>query len=216
MKIIRRQIVAAFFLGAIAASGQGVPAGQTHSSSTREPLTWSSRYQPITGKQRFTWFVVSTIGPQSLASGVFSAGFETARNKPVEYGPSWPGFGKRYGMRLSGVSTGNAIEASLGALWGEDPRYFRAAGEPFGRRIGNIIKMTFAARRRDGHLAPAYARYIAIPGNNFLSNTWRVESDSQAGDAARRTLWGFLGQMGGNAFQEFWPDIKHALFHKKR
>jgi len=33
-------------------------------------------------------------------------------------------------MRLTGVSTGKAIEAGLGSLWGEDPRYFRAAGQP--------------------------------------------------------------------------------------
>jgi len=57
-------------------------------------------------------------------------------------GPHWEGFGKRYGMRLTGVVTGNAMEASLGAIWGEDPRYVRVGDQPLGARIKNIIVMT--------------------------------------------------------------------------
>ena len=75
-------------------------------------------YQPITGQQRFKWFAQSTIGPQSLAAGVFSAAFGTATDSPKEYHGTWEGFGKRYGMRLTGVSTGNAMEAGFGAFWG--------------------------------------------------------------------------------------------------
>src|SRR2546427_11720431 len=69
-------------------------------------------------------------------------------------------------MRLTGVSTGNAMEVGFGAFWGEDPRYFRAPDEAFGGRVRNIIKMTFVARRQDGNQAPAYARY-ATPGKIF-------------------------------------------------
>src|SRR5438128_12657658 len=75
-------------------------------------------YQAITGKERLNWFVFGTVGPQSLAGGVISSAWGTLFNKPTEYGPHWEGFGKRYAMRLSGVSTGNAIEAGFGALWG--------------------------------------------------------------------------------------------------
>ena len=89
-------------------------------------------YQPITGKQRFEWFVSNTVGPASLfAVGPASAAWGTAFNNPKEYGPHWDGFGKRYGMRLTGVSVGNAMEAGLGAIWGEDPRYFRSADRSF-------------------------------------------------------------------------------------
>jgi len=173
-------------------------------------------YVAITPKQRLTWFVQSTAGVESLLfAGPFSAGWGTAFHHPKEYNTSWEGFGQRYGMRLTGVSTGNAMEASLGALWGEDPRYFRALGQPFGSRIGNIIKMTFLARNSDGGTRPAYARFIAIPGNNYLSNTWRANHEATAGDASVRVAIGFLGRMGGNAFSEFWPDVKEHLFHKK-
>ena len=170
----------------------------------------------MTGKQRLESFAGSTAGPQSLASGLFTAAIGTASNSPREYGPHWDGYGKRYGIRLSGVSTSNAMEAGLGALWGEDPRYFptHRRGHQEGR-IFNAIKTTFTAPRPDGHYAPAYARFIAIPGNNFLSNTWRADSEADTEHAALRTLYGFLGHMGSNAFQEFWPDVQKRIFHKK-
>jgi len=53
------------------------------------------------------WFVDSTVGPKSLGAGVISAAWGTAFNNPEEYGPHWGGFAKRYGMRLTGISTSN-------------------------------------------------------------------------------------------------------------
>lgn len=172
-------------------------------------------YQPITGGERGKWFVTSTVGPTSLfGAGVLSAAWGTMLNSPEEYGPTWEGFGKRYGVRLSGVSVGNALEAGLGAMWGEDPRYFPSAEHGFGPRVKHVIKTTFLAPGRDGRYRPAYARYAGNVGNNFLSNLWREESENKAGDAALRCVWGITGRMGGNAFAEFWPDVKKKLLKK--
>ena len=107
------------------------------------------------------------------------------------------------------------MEAGVGALWGEDPRYFRTYRQPFSGRIRNVVLMTFLAHNREGALMPAYARFTATAGNNFLSNTWRADSEANNRDAAIRTLYGFLGLMGKNAFTEFWPDIKASVFHRK-
>jgi hypothetical protein len=209
VKFMRLQLAAAFVVLRIFA------VGQTLNSPSPNPLP-SVPYQPITGRQRFTWFVRSTIGPETLAAGLFSAGISTARDNPEEYGPHWEGFAKRYGMRLTGVSTGNAMEAGLGAFWGEDPRYFRDADASFRDRLRRVVVMTFVAHNRKGNRMPAYARYISTPGNNFLSNTWRADSDATNQAAAVRTLWGFAGLMGKNAFAEFWPDVQQRIFHKKQ
>jgi len=135
--------------------------------------------EPMTAKQRLNWFVNSTAGIESLLfAGPIGAGIGTARNSPHEYGPGWEGFGQRYGMRLTGISTGNAMEATLGAIWGEDPRYYRAQNDLFNKRLVNVIDMTFRAYRGDGQRHFAYARIMGNVGNNFLSNTWRVPSAS--------------------------------------
>jgi len=181
----------------------------THSSGIEN-------YQAITAQGRVNWFTISTIGPASLAGGVFSSGFGTLFHRPSGYDTRWDGFGERYGMRLTGISVGNAMEAGLGSLWGEDPRYFRSSSESFRGRMKNVVKMTFFAVNRNGQTMPAYARYIAIPGNNFLSNTWRDPSEANASSALIRTGLGFLGRLSGNAFEEFWPDVKNRVFHHDR
>ena len=164
---------------------------------------------PITNTLRIKWAVTSTIGAPNLAGGLFSSGWGTAFNKPEEYGPHWSGFGKRYSMRLTGSATSNALEASLGSLWGEDPRYPRlGSGSTFGARLDHAWKFAFMARNRRGNATPAYARYLAIPAGNFLSSSWRADSETQVNDAVIRTGLGFAGRVTANLFAEFWPDLR--------
>jgi len=106
------------------------------------------------------------------------------------------------------------MEAGLGALWGEDPRYFRVPEKPFSGRLRNVIKQTFMARRGAGQFSPAFARYVAFSGNNFLSNAWRADSEADTQHALSRTGWAFAGRMASNAYEEFWPDVKAHLFHR--
>lgn len=174
-------------------------------------------YQPITAKQRLGWFMRATIGPKSLTGGLFSSGYGTVVNSPSEYGPHWEGFAKRYGMRLTGVSTGNATEAALGAAWGEDPRYFHTERQPFGARVKNVLDLTFRAYGSDGERHPAYARYIAISGTNFLSNTWRAQSEADWQHGLLRTAEGFGSRALSNAISEFvtfvWTKSRHSGSH---
>ncbi len=168
-------------------------------------------YEPITARQRLLWTFHSTMGRESLVAGVFSAGIGTAENDPAEFGPSWPGFGKRYGIRLSGIATQNVLEASLGSIWGEDPRYERLPGSPFRARVWNVIKLTFIARYRDGGYGPALARLGGISGSNILSDGWRARSETDGVDTAFRVLLGLLGRMSSNAFVEFWPNVRKHI-----
>jgi len=205
---------AAFATGAL---GQMAPGSTDPLPRSIRAMAANDPYVYITGKQRAGWFVQSTVGIPSLAAGVLSAGWATAWKSPKEYPRTWEGFGKRYGMRLSGVSTGNAMEASLGAIWGEDPRYFRAQpGTPFWGRVTHVMKTTFVARHKNGGSMPAIARTTATAGNNFLSNTWRVESHSTTSAALLRTGWGILGRMATHGFAEFWPDVRRHIFQRNR
>jgi len=221
MKSIKPYAPAAWLLPAVllllicpAARAQDT-APQTAQSTARPG---SARLQPgdhppLTPAERFDWFVESTAGFPSLAGGVISSAWGTAFNSPREYGPHWEGFGKRYGMRLTGVSVGNAIEAGLGAALGDNPRYFSAQGQPFRQRVLHIVKFTFITYKADGGTGPNYSFYAADVGNNFLSNLWRAPSENDTQHAMIRIGEGFLGRMASNAFNEFWPDVKQRL-HK--
>src|ERR1035438_7865677 len=73
----------------------------------------------------------------------------------IELGSHWDGFGKRAGIERGEAGVSHSLEAGLGAIWGEDPRYYRKAGAPFKDRLAQVIKMTFFARNREGGLMPA-------------------------------------------------------------
>jgi hypothetical protein len=173
--------------------------------------SYSDNDDYISGDQRALWVIQSSVGWQSLAYGVIPAGVGTALNHPREYGTHWEGFGDRYGMRLAGLATSNTMEASLGAIWHENPRYKPEPEKSFGGRVESVIYQTFFTRRPDGNFEPAYARFLAIPGSNFLSNTWRANSEADTSHALERTGYGFAGAMGSNAFHEFWPTVKSHL-----
>lgn len=123
-------------------------------------------------------------------------------------------FTHRFGMGMAGSVTGNAMEAGVGLILREDPRYFRVPGQAFTSRVANVATLTFRARNESGRSEPAYARYFGMVGGNFLSNLWRVHSEANAQAALVRVSEGFAGRMAANAFQEFWPDLKRYVFRK--
>jgi len=207
--------VCAFVAGAGLLFGQARPQpGQLQQAAQGQSAR--SSYEPVTREERIEWIAEASIGPRSLATGVLSAAWGQARNVPREYGRTPEGFGKRYAIRLYGIATGNAIEASLGAIWGEDPRYIRSQGLPFWGRVGYVLKMTFFAYRPDGSVKPAYARWVGTAGNNFLTWPWREPSEQGVGPALVRTAWGFGGRAASGALTEFWPDLKRLFFRREK
>ncbi len=161
-------------------------------------------YTPITGGGRFRWVMLNTFGLKNVTIGIAGAAISTARNKPPEWGPGWEGFGKRLGTAQATVLTSSVIEASVGALWGEDPRYLRSGKTGFFPRAGHAIKMAFFAYRRDGSVRPAYARFPAIAASHFISSTWRPPSDDDWEDTATRIGMSYLYRAFTNLWTEFW------------
>jgi hypothetical protein len=169
----------------------------------------------VTPWERLGWFDQKTFGISNLGGSLPGAAWMTFLDRPHEAGPHWQGFAERYGVSVSTNAVSNAMEAGLGAIWGEDPRYARAgAGVSFKARIGHIAQWTVVAPGRDGELHPAYARFMAISGSSFISNAWREPSDTGMDHSLGRIGFGLLGRMGSNAFEEFWPDAKKKLFRR--
>ena len=168
-------------------------------------------YTPITNAGRLHWIVDGTVGPKSLGVGVLSSTWSTAWNTPEEWGRTAGGWGKRYAERELDVTLSNTLEAGLGAIWGEDPRYIPARRGPLRSRVVYAMKTVVLAPRRDGRLAPAWARYTANTVNNLIENTWLPPSVTTGKQTAIRTANAFAGRLLGNLWEEFWPDIRRRL-----
>ena len=174
----------------------------------------SAAPKPITPAERLQWVIDSTVRPTSILGNAIGAAIGTGLNTPDELGPHWSGFGRRYLDSVGTAALSDGIEAGVGSLWGEDPRYeVSPPGTPFGKRVLHAAKWTFYARNADGGVRPAYARFIAVPAANAISNTWRPEGDQGFSNLGERAAFGFAGHFGGNCWVEFWPDVKKKLFH---
>jgi hypothetical protein len=169
----------------------------------------ATSYVPVDSVQRVNWIVDGTIGPRSLfVVGPLAALWQTGFNQPSEWQRTWSGIGKRYLQREADVAISNTIEAGLGAIWGEDPRYIPSGRRGIGPRARYAITTTVLAQRPDGHLAPAWGRFAGNTVNNLIENAWLPPSVTTPGQTMLRSALGLLSRLGGNAWEEFWPDVR--------
>jgi hypothetical protein len=169
-------------LPAFGQSTNGTDSTPSHGVSSAAPVESIANYRPPKGMDRLKWFRVQTAGPLSrLAAGSISSGRGTMLDKPKEYGPHWEEFGQRYGVRLTGLSTGTAMEAGLGMLWGEDPRYFPSPARAFGPRLKCGVGSTFVAPLGMGN---------GIQPRRAWPGTWGVIFSRTPGAFRARTGWG--------------------------
>src|SRR5215831_13218473 len=94
----------------------------TSGASSYQPTTFT--YHPMTAEQRLMWFIKGSVGPTRVSMALLGSGIDTWRNTPPEWDSHWDGYGKRFAARIGETTVSHAIEASTGALWGEDPRYY--------------------------------------------------------------------------------------------
>ena len=171
----------------------------------------NATYTPITKGERVKWIVDGTIGLRSLGVGVIAASWDTGINSPNEWGRTGSGFAKRYFEREADVAISSAIEAGVGAFWGEEPRYIPSLRRGFWPRTRYAMKTVFLAQRTDGRLAPAWGRVAGNVFNNVIENTWLPPSATTAGQTTVRSVEGFAGRLVGNLWAEFWPEIRKRL-----
>jgi len=159
----------------------------------------------VSADERLAWLLRENVSPPALIMDLATSEAGTLF-RPPSNSIHQSGFGARAGMVIANGGVSTVMEAGLGSIWGEDPRYTRTNGRRFQARLSHAIMMTFLANKNSGHTAPAYARFVAIPGTSFLSNQWRPDQDSTPANAATRAGLGFVSRMAENIFQEFRPQ----------
>jgi len=209
---MRRAIAILGFAGLLWAGASSVDA-QTLRSPTADA---EKPPAPINGIERINWIVEGMLGPRSLAVGVIASTWQTSWRIPDEWSRSAFGFRERYLEREADVAISNTIEAGLGALWGEDPRYIRAPRGSARSRFAYAVKTVVLAPRGNGQLKPAWGRYAGNVFNNVIENAWLPPSMTTPGQTALRSANGMLGRLAGNLWDEFWPDIRTRLGHRPR
>jgi hypothetical protein len=196
---------------AIAQASDSDDPGSRAGDDQAQPVVPADAYVPLSAVERVEWIIDGTVGPRSLAVGVLAAGLQPGFKLPRDWGWTWSGYGKRYGEREADVAISSTIEAGLGALWGEDPRYILSGRQGIWPRTRYALKTVLLAQRSDGRLAPAWGRYAGNTLNNVIENTWLPPSVTTWGQTTLRSANGFLGRAVGNLWNEFWPDVRKLI-----
>jgi hypothetical protein len=166
----------------------------------------------LTSQDRVRWVVDGSVSPGALGVAALSASWQTAVASGSEWGGGWSGFEKRYAARVAQTTVSNSIEAGLGSLWGEDPRY-RPSEQRRGiwTRTGHALKYVVLSERRDGRLRPAWSRFIAVPVTSVAENAWLPPGERTAKATAIRAGTGLIGRVASNLYREFRPETKRLI-----
>jgi hypothetical protein len=169
----------------------------------------------ISPRERVDWVVDGTIGRQSLLVGVIASTWDTGWKIPEEWPRDASGFSKRYLQREADVAISSTIEAGVGSLWGEDPRYHRSPTRGAWARTRYAMKTVLLAPRADGELGIAWGRISGNVFNNVIENAWLPPSVTTPGQTALRSAQGFVGRLIGNLWEEFQPEIRRHVLHRR-
>jgi hypothetical protein len=171
---------------------------------------------PLTFHERLKIYAQSFTAPENFIGPALGAGIGQWRDSPAEWGQGADGFAKRYASGFGRSVIARTISFGLAAADGEDSRYFRSHESGIWRRTRHATVSTFVSRGRNGGRVPAISRFVGVYSAGFIANAWEPPSQRDSGHAIERGSTALLSGVGWRLFDEFWPDIRHAIHWKSR
>ncbi|HML15987.1 MAG TPA: hypothetical protein VK419_03140 [Bryobacteraceae bacterium] len=153
--------------------------------------------------------------PLILLSGAL-AGLDQLADENASFGQGVKGYAKQLGANYASQALGNMFtEGLFPVVFHEDPRYFRR-GPGYGgfwKRTGYALSRVMVTKKDSGGMSFNYAEWVGNASATAISNLYLPDSRT-----ALANTEGTVEQVGIDAvsqvLKEFWPDIKHKLFHK--
>ena len=170
--------------------------------STREKFVLASQ-DSITDYSSYTW------------AGIL-AGQAMLLNSDPELGHGIAGYGRYYWRTFAdGVSGTFFTEAIVPAITHEDPRYYTLGKGGFFHRTGYAISRAFVTKTDSGGNA---FNWSEVGGNALeagLSNAYYPPQERGLSQTAVNFATQMESAVLNHVFQEFWPDIRKNVFHRK-
>jgi hypothetical protein len=172
-------------------------------------------YEPLSTRQKFGFAARSSFGPLTYPEVALVAAINQASDGQPSWGQGAEGFGKRYGAAFSDQAINTMLrQAVLPSILKHDPRYFRRASGSFGGRVGYALSRLWITRRDDGGRAANVSTLFAAAATAGISRAYYPSVDRTAAETFRVFGAQIATDVAWNEFYEFWPDVRHAIFHK--
>lgn len=177
-----------------------------------DPAPAPLSFTPMTGREKFSYYVHATFGPVAVGRTVLSSGLAQARNSNPEWGQGMEGYGKRFASKFGQKVIKRSIQHGLGALLREDPRYFHSEKPGLWPRMSWAVTRTFLIRKDSGGYKIADARLIGTFSAAIISRQWHPEPDRTLTNGLRAGATSVGYDVLKNLLKEFWPDIRRRVF----
>jgi len=173
-------------------------------------------FQSISEKQKFLIGLKDSFDwPVYLTSGAFAALYQLENQNP-SFGQGMKGYARRYGTALGDQIIGNMMTESIyPSLLHEDPRYFRLgkSGGSTLRRAEYAATRIFVTRTDSGGRAFNFSEWLGNASAVAVSNAYYPDTRT-ASDNIERLAIACATDAFSQVLKEFWPDVKHVLFHR--
>jgi hypothetical protein len=168
----------------------------------------------LTPREKFVIASKDSFDYPLVALGGAFAALGQLTNADPSFGQGMKGFGHRLATNYADQALGNMFtEGVFPVLLHEDPRYFRLGTGNKWHRTAYAFTRVFVTHVDSGGTRFNYSEWLGNAAAVAISNTYYPDNRS-ATDATTK----LLEQVGTDAIsqvlKEFWPDIKHKLFHK--
>jgi hypothetical protein len=170
-------------------------------------------YTPITARQKFTIASKDSFDYPLVGLAAVIAGYGQLDNSHPEFGQGWAGYGRRVGTTYADQAIGNMMtEGIFPSLLHEDPRYFRRGYGSVWSRTVYAATRVFVTRTDSGGTRFNFSEVVGNAAGVAISNAYYPDT-RDVGDNVEK-LGSQIGiDAASQVLKEFWPDIKHKLFH---
>ena len=173
-------------------------------------------FHPITPKQKFTIATKDSFDwPVLITTGFFAGLSQLQGSDNQVYGQGVKGFAHRYGISYADQVMGNYFpEAIIPTLFHKDPRYFRKGEGRVIGRFGYAVGHIFVSKSDSGKTTFNSPEILGNALATMATMTYHAH-ERTAGYAIYQYGFTYLTSDAiGQILKEFWPDIKHKMFHK--
>ncbi|HYP05349.1 MAG TPA: hypothetical protein VER03_03870 [Bryobacteraceae bacterium] len=167
--------------------------------------------EALTLKGKTDYFLKSAFSAEALGRVALTTSIGQIGGASEEWGTGSSAYGRRLGARYASHFVTRGVRYGVGALHGEDPRFYRSGKEGFKARAGFVLSRTFLVQMDDGATSIAAGRIAGALAGNTLQSYMRENPK----DALRNGLTNAGISIGTDTavrmVREFWPDIKKAF-----
>ena len=172
---------------------------------------------PLTTKDKFLFPAHETARWSTPLSFLWSGWYGIWRDSDPHYGVNAEGWGERVGADAARQGMVRELgDGLLPILFHEDPRYFRQAEGTYKQRALYAVTRVLVTQRDSGRKSFNFSKVLGRGGAAGLTQTFYPQS-SVGADVVFKTWGTSLATLAGtNLFNEFWPDVKRKVFHKRK